>query len=168
MKQIIIILLLLWSMPLIAQQASIITESDSIQAKIQANTYNSILTTKGTFLFDDIIRINFHSKPSESLLNTIKEAGIAYVYQEVEFDEISSKPTQSIMVVNQNDLSVDIGNFNKTRRASKQTQLLGMIVSGIGLAAKEDKVVIGGSILFFAGLIGDVMASDHLKKYERR
>lgn len=168
MKALLITFICLMSISAYSQQVSIITPTDSVQVKIQANSANSLFTTGGNFLFDDITKVVFHTKPSEKILNTIKTAGIPYSYQQIELDDLySSKNTRSVMDPDQNDdLKIDIGKFNKTRRTAKQIQLLGMLATGVALAAGEDKVAAGGSLLSLIGFITDMTASEHLSKYE--
>ncbi|MFT7036027.1 MAG: hypothetical protein ACJA2S_004554 [Cyclobacteriaceae bacterium] len=78
MKYLIIVVLYLFCYSSTAQQVSIITESDSVQVKIQANWSDSFLTNKGVFEYSNIIRVVFHETPSESLTKKLDSKSVPY------------------------------------------------------------------------------------------
>jgi hypothetical protein len=165
MKYLIIVVLYLFCYSSTAQQVSIITESDSVQVKIQGMGSLAFLTTTGYFGYSEILRVVFHETPKEAIVSRLKENNIPYAYQALDSDVIYAiKAEPQIRAVDNVELS--LGKFNKTRKSGKALQLLGTLVSAVGLAIGEYEIAAGGSGLSLIGFAIDMTAGEHLKKYE--
>lgn len=169
MRFFLLIFFYLLTFSVYSQHSTLITSTDTVEVKINAHSSSILYTTGGNVEYAKIKQIIFHEKPSEALSGYLKKKNIQYLFEGKSKETLTSfvdKSKKLSIPSGNEELYINLGKFNKSRKSGKWMQVMGTIVSGAAIAAGENEIALGGTALAFAGFVVDISASKHLDKYE--